>query len=210
MSRWDATSPSIPAAKPKTDGKIVIKRVMPRQNEQVNEIWICDKGRFAYHYMESEDRLTKPLIAKDGKLGKASWKSALDLASEKLTDYKKNLVVLASGRLSNEDLFNLKSFADLAGGKAILYTDMGGGELTTRVGVGQGFDLGKLGARAMPSWWLLPICMKKRPSGGCASSRPPSAARRSSSPTRARRNWTNTRSSSSAIRMAMKSRRWKI
>jgi NADH-quinone oxidoreductase subunit G len=129
----------------KADGKIVIKRVMPRQNEQVNEIWICDKGRFAYHYVESEDRLTKPLIAKDGKLAKVSWKSALDLASEKLTDYKKNLVVLASGRLSNEDLFNLKSFADLAGGKAILYTDMGGGELTARVGVGQGFDLGKLG-----------------------------------------------------------------
>jgi NADH-quinone oxidoreductase subunit G len=150
----------------KADGKIVIKRVMPRQNEQVNEIWICDKGRFAYHYVESEDRLTKPLIAKDGKLTKASWKSALDLASEKLADYKKNLVVLASGRLSNEDLFNLKSFADLAGGKAILYTDMGGGELTPHVGVGQGFDLGKLGAgdailvvasdlyEEAPIWWM--------------------------------------------------------
>ncbi|HSQ40386.1 MAG TPA: molybdopterin-dependent oxidoreductase, partial [Anaerolineales bacterium] len=109
---------------------------------------------------------TKPLVAKDGKLAKASWKSALDLASEKLTDYKKNLIVLASGRLSNEDLFNLKSFADLAGGKAILYTDMGGGELTAHVGVGQGFDLGKLGANdailvvasdlyeEAPIWWL--------------------------------------------------------
>ena len=31
----------------KADGKVVIKRVMPRQNEEVNEIWICDKGRFA-------------------------------------------------------------------------------------------------------------------------------------------------------------------
>ena len=150
----------------KADGKIVIKRVMPRQNEQVNEIWLCDKGRFAYHYTESEDRLTKPLIAKDGKLGKASWKSALDLASEKLSASKKNLVVLASGRLSNEDLFNLKSLADLAGGKAILYTDMGGGELTSRVGVGQGFDLGKLGKgdsilvvasdlyEEAPIWWM--------------------------------------------------------
>ena len=34
-----------------SDGKIAIKRVMPRQNEAVNEIWICDKGRFAYHIM---------------------------------------------------------------------------------------------------------------------------------------------------------------
>jgi NADH-quinone oxidoreductase subunit G len=150
----------------KSDGRIVIKRVLPRQNEQVNEIWMCDKGRFAYHYVESEDRLTKPLIAKDGKLAKASWKSALDLASEKLAAAKKNLVVLASGRLSNEDLFNLKSFADLAGGKAILYTDMGGGDVTTQVGVSAGFDLGKLGQgdailvvasdlyEEAPIWWL--------------------------------------------------------
>jgi NADH dehydrogenase/NADH:ubiquinone oxidoreductase 75 kD subunit (chain G) len=90
----------------KAGGDIVVKRVMPRQNEEVNEIWLCDKGRFAYHYVESEERLDKPLISKDGKLGKTSWKSALDLASEKLAEHKKNFVVLASGRLSNEDLFN--------------------------------------------------------------------------------------------------------
>ncbi len=150
----------------KADGKIVIKRVMPRQNEGVNEIWICDKGRFAYHYAESEDRLTKPLIAKDGKLAKASWKSALDLASEKLAASKKNLVVLASGRLSNEDLFNLKSLADLAGGKAIHYTDMGGGEVTSLVGVGRESNIGALGKgdailvvasdlyEEAPIWWM--------------------------------------------------------
>lgn len=150
----------------RSDGRIVIKRVMPRQNEQVNEIWMCDKGRFAYHYVESEERLDKPLISKDGKLGKTSWKSALDMASEKLAEHKKNFVVLASGRLSNEDLFNLKSLADMAGGKAVLYSDMGGGDVTTRVGVSAGFDLGKLGAgdavlvvasdlyEEAPIWWL--------------------------------------------------------
>ena len=43
----------------KAGGGYVIKRVMPRQNEQVNEIWMCDKGRFAgYHYAEAESRLT--------------------------------------------------------------------------------------------------------------------------------------------------------
>ena len=35
----------------------MIKRVMPRQNEEVNEIWICDKGRWAYHFAESQDRV---------------------------------------------------------------------------------------------------------------------------------------------------------
>ena len=42
------------AAKPEDGGKMVIKRVMPRQNEAVNEIWMCDKGRFGYHFAESE------------------------------------------------------------------------------------------------------------------------------------------------------------
>ena len=41
---------------------------MPRQNEQVNELWICDKGRFGYHYASADDRLTTPLIRKEGRL----------------------------------------------------------------------------------------------------------------------------------------------
>src|SRR5512135_1941770 len=53
-------------------GKIVIKRFMPRQNEEVNEIWICDKGRFAYHYVDSENRLTHPMVRKEGKLERTS------------------------------------------------------------------------------------------------------------------------------------------
>ncbi|MEN4098558.1 MAG: 2Fe-2S iron-sulfur cluster-binding protein, partial [Anaerolineaceae bacterium] len=46
-------------------GGMAIKRVMPRQNEQVNEIWICDKGRFAYQYAESPQRLKQPLVRRD-------------------------------------------------------------------------------------------------------------------------------------------------
>ena len=53
----------------KSDGKVVIKRVMPRQNEQVNEIWMCDKGRFAYHFTESEDRLDKAAGQKEWQAG---------------------------------------------------------------------------------------------------------------------------------------------
>ncbi len=84
----------------KADGKVVIKRVMPRQNEQVNEIWICDKGRFAYHFAESNERLTTPLVG--GK--ESSWDSATKLVAEKLGEAGKDVVVLASGRLANEDL----------------------------------------------------------------------------------------------------------
>ncbi len=150
----------------KAGGEVVIKRVMPRQNEEVNEIWMCDKGRFAYHYTESKARLSKPMIRRNGEQAQASWVNAFDLVVEKFEQAKTDSVVLASGRLSNEDLFNLKVLADGLGGKAILYTDMGGGDLTALVGVGQGTNLGALGKgdaivviasdlyEEAPIWWL--------------------------------------------------------
>jgi NADH-quinone oxidoreductase subunit G len=146
----------------KADGKVVIKRVMPRQNEQVNEIWICDKGRFAYHFAESKQRLEKPLV----RAQTASWDEALTEVSSKFAEAKSDTVVLASGRLSNEDLFNLKSLADGLGGAAVLYTDMGGGDLAMQVGVGQGTNFSDLGQgdailvvasdlyEEAPIWWL--------------------------------------------------------
>ena len=48
----------------KAGGDWVVKRVMPRQNEEVNEIWICDKGRFVHHYTDSKKRLKTPLVRK--------------------------------------------------------------------------------------------------------------------------------------------------
>ncbi len=121
-----------------SNGKVAIKRVMPRQNEAVNEIWMCDKGRFAYHYTEAADRLANPLVRKDGTLLAASWTEGLQAVSKALSAAKKDFVILASGRLSNEDLFNLKQLADRLGGEALLYTHMGGGELTTSYGVSAG------------------------------------------------------------------------
>ncbi len=129
----------------KSDGRVVVKRVMPRQNEQVNEIWICDKGRFAHHFTEDERRLSKPLVRKDEKLSPVSWDKAIGLAAGKLVDAKGKVVVLASGRLSNEDLFNLKSLADGLGGEALLYTHMGGGEYTAAYGVPAGTNFAEMG-----------------------------------------------------------------
>jgi NADH-quinone oxidoreductase subunit G len=129
----------------KAGGDFVVKRVMPRQNEEVNEIWICDKGRFAHHYTDSKKRLTKPLVRKEDKLARASWDTATKQAADHFATAKKDFVILASGRLANEDLFNLKSLADLASGKAYLYSYMGGGELTSLVGVGEGTNFGSMG-----------------------------------------------------------------
>jgi NADH-quinone oxidoreductase subunit G len=121
----------------KAGGGYVVKRAMPRQNEQVNEIWMCDKGRFAgYQYTEAASRL---------KLDPAELDSTLNLAAAKLSEAKSDAVFLAGGRLSNEDFYNLKKLAANLGAKTYLYTHHGGGEYTTAHGLTAGSNLGDLG-----------------------------------------------------------------
>jgi NADH-quinone oxidoreductase subunit G len=150
----------------KAGGKWVIKRVMPRQNESVNEIWICDKGRFAYHFTESPERLTEPLVRKNGELTPVPWEEALQLVADRFRAAGDGLLTLAGGRLSNEDLFNLRHLTGKLGGKAVLYTDMGGGDLVAKVGVGKETNFSQAGAETAilvvasdlleeaPLWWL--------------------------------------------------------
>jgi NADH-quinone oxidoreductase subunit G len=149
----------------RSDGRTVIKRVMPRQNEAVNEIWICDKGRLGYNYIESPKRLTHPMVRKDGKLVEVSWDEAYQTAGRGLS-LSKNLAILAGGRLSNEDYFNLSKLAEARKGKMLLYSYMAGGDLTAQLGLGKGSNLANLGAKSAilvvasdlheeaPLWWL--------------------------------------------------------
>lgn len=129
----------------KSGGALVVKRVMPRQNELVNETWICDKGRFGYHFSDADNRLSEPMVRKNGTLTPVSWDEALDLVAEKFQAAGSGLLTLASGRLSNEDYFNLGQMTGIAGGKTALYSEMMGGDLTAKVGVGQGTNLADLG-----------------------------------------------------------------
>jgi NADH-quinone oxidoreductase subunit G len=129
----------------KSGGDFVVKRVMPRQNEWVNEIWICDKGRFAHHYASSKERLTQPMIREDGELRPAEWDEALDLVGMRFKEAGTDLMTIASGRLSNEDFFNLSSLSQHLGGSRALYSEMAGGDLVAQVGVGQGTNFSDLG-----------------------------------------------------------------
>lgn len=150
----------------RSGGRSVIKRVMPRQNEQVNEIWICDKGRFGYHFTESPARLAQPLVRKNGKLEPASWDEALALVAEKIKAAGASLVTLAGGKLANEDLFNLAELTRAQGGQTLLYSHMAGGELAMQLGLPAGSNLGVLGKgdvivvaasdlhEEAPLWWL--------------------------------------------------------
>lgn len=130
----------------RASGDVLIKRVMPRQNEQVNEIWICDKGRFAYHYAQSGERLTSPLVRKNGELMPVSWDEALAAAAQGLKTAGKDVFALGSGKLSNEDLFNLRKLAEGLGGTAAQFTTLGGGDIVSRAGVSTGSNLSELGA----------------------------------------------------------------
>lgn len=60
-------------------GKVV--RVVPRENEAINECWISDRDRFSYEGLHSQDRLLKPQIKRDGHWREVSWQEALETVS---------------------------------------------------------------------------------------------------------------------------------
>jgi NADH-quinone oxidoreductase subunit G len=147
-------------------GKWVIKRAMPRQNEWVNEIWLCDKGRFGYHYSRSAERLAQPLVRRQGELVPATWDEALSLVAERFQLAGDRLLSVAGGRLSNEDLYNLGKVTDSLGGRKVLYGTLGGGELTAQAGLAPGSNFADMGQGTVilvvasdlheeaPVWWL--------------------------------------------------------
>jgi NADH-quinone oxidoreductase subunit G len=150
----------------RSGGEWVIKRVMPRQNEEVNEIWICDKGRFGYHFTQSPERLLQPLVRKQGELVPATWEEALGVVAEHFKSAGDGLLTLAGGRLANEDLFNLQRLTASQGGQSVLYSHMAGGDLVAQVGLGQGTNFADMGTSTAilvvasdlreeaPIWWL--------------------------------------------------------
>jgi predicted molibdopterin-dependent oxidoreductase YjgC len=79
-------------------------------NENVNDFWICDKGRFGYHYVSAEERLERPLVRKENEFAPASWGDALQLVADKLTG-KERVGVIAGGHLTTEDAFAISKLA---------------------------------------------------------------------------------------------------
>jgi NADH-quinone oxidoreductase subunit G len=61
-----------------------VLRVLPIENEDINECWLSDKDRFAYAGLNTSDRLTKPMIKQDGKWQEVEWQVALEYAANGL------------------------------------------------------------------------------------------------------------------------------
>ena len=88
-----------------------------------NNASLCVKGRFGYEFVASAERLTHPLIKKEGKQVKASWDEALELVARKLGAIKEefgpdSLGVLTSARITNEDNYIAQKFT-----RAVLKTN---------------------------------------------------------------------------------------
>jgi NADH-quinone oxidoreductase subunit G len=133
-----------------------LMRVMPRENEFVNEIWLCDKGRFGQRFTTSETRLSSPLVRRNGQLVEVSWDEAISLVASKFAEIRQSaggsaLAGLAGTRLANEDLYVFqKLFRQVLGSPNIDHRDgipsqPAFEDLIPVLGVGSGTNLGELG-----------------------------------------------------------------
>jgi NADH-quinone oxidoreductase subunit G len=90
-----------------------VMRVLPIENEDINECWLSDKDRFSYEGLNSEQRLTRPMIRKDGKWQEMEWQAALEYVANGLRQIKdgagaEQIAALATPHSTLEELYLLQ------------------------------------------------------------------------------------------------------
>ncbi len=89
-----------------------VMRVLPRNNDEINEEWISDKTRFFWDGL-SLQRIDKPYLRTDGKLRQVSWEKALDVASDKFLNTKPEKIASIIGDLASvESIYALKKLME--------------------------------------------------------------------------------------------------
>ncbi|MEA2157942.1 MAG: NADH-quinone oxidoreductase subunit, partial [Solirubrobacteraceae bacterium] len=83
-----------------------VLRVLARDHEEVDDGWLCDKGRFAYQAIHVDERITAPLVRDGGELREVSWERALEVAAG-LSRHKGRVGTLVGGQATNEEGFLL-------------------------------------------------------------------------------------------------------
>jgi NADH-quinone oxidoreductase subunit G len=84
-----------------------VLRVLARENPEVDDGWLCDKGRFAYQAIHVDERITRPLVRDGGELREVSWERALEAAAA-IAKHKGRIGALVGGQASNEEGFILQ------------------------------------------------------------------------------------------------------
>ncbi len=93
------------------DNKVL--RVLPIENEAINECWISDKDRFSYEGLNSPERLTKPMLKQDGKWIEVEWQAALEYVANGLRQIAgsagaEHIAALATPHSTTEELYLLQ------------------------------------------------------------------------------------------------------
>lgn len=120
------------------DGEIM--RTRSKENHQVNDIWLCDKGWFGYEFAYHADRLQTPLIRRHDHLEPASWDTALSLVADKMNASRANgrLAALGGNPLTVEENYLLQK---------LMREGLGTNHIDHRVGTPL-FDLNQEGVTA--------------------------------------------------------------
>jgi NADH-quinone oxidoreductase subunit G len=98
-----------------------VMRVLPRDNEEINECWLSDKDRFSYEGLNSEERLTRPMLKQDGEWKEVEWQTALEYIANKIKQIKNSHGMQAIGALATahstlEELYLLQKLVRGLGG----------------------------------------------------------------------------------------------
>src|SRR5688500_1963220 len=118
-----------------------VERVLARDNHDVDDGWLCDKGRWGYQMINSTDRLTEPIIREGGNLRAATWSEAVDAAAVGLNAHEGRVAALAGGGTSNEEGYLIQRIVRKA---------LGSTHVDSRPCSGTGGDrLGRLGDRPL-------------------------------------------------------------
>jgi NADH-quinone oxidoreductase subunit G len=98
----------------------VVYRQTPRENDSVNSCWMCDYGRLNFAYLESEKRLLEPRIFSGKELTAVDWKTAVAHAALQLRQFGGwEIAMVASGRMTNEELWLTAQIAKLLGARYV-------------------------------------------------------------------------------------------
>lgn len=92
-----------------------VSRIRPRVNEEVNDFWICDRGRYGFKEVQEEKRINDPIYKNGNGYEITSWEDALDKFHTKFSEinneFSANVGVIGSANLTNEEIFLLTKLA---------------------------------------------------------------------------------------------------
>jgi len=111
-----------------------VLRVLARDHDEVDDGWLCDKGRFAYQAVHAEERIVEPLVRDGDALRPASWERALSMAASALGKARGSVGALAGGVTTNEEGFLLQR---------LLRDGLASSDVDSRVGGDVPLDVGR-------------------------------------------------------------------